>query len=317
MSKTKWTDQKIEFIQSLSFLSNEELAIEFNRKFNETISANAIRKALERYMLPVYDFNKTMPKILLFDIETFPIQAFVWSLWQDRINLDMVVRDWSVLSWAAKWYKSPPNEVFYEDVEKQANLFDDKKILKKLWKLLDEADYVIGHNSDAFDIKKVNSRFLELGMKPPSSYKRLDTLKLAKKHFKFSSNKLSELTSKLCKKYKKSSHSKFAGTKLWMECIARNPQAFKEMKDYNKLDVLSLEELFEKLLPWQDAFLFNKFNVEKPVCSCGNDKFKKSGIYYTNAHSYQKYQCTNCGAECRDKKHLPSDKKSRYTKVVR
>lgn len=249
--------------------------------------------------------GRKAPKILIFDIETLPLEVFTWSLWQDSIPLNMVKKDWSILGWCAKWYGE--DEVFYADVEGQKNLRDDKKILKKLHKLLDEADIVVGHNSDAFDIKKINARFILNGMQPPSSYKRLDTKKLAKKHFGFTSNKLAYLTDKLCKRYKKLSHGKFPGFIMWDECLKRNKEAYKELMEYNTYDVLSLEELFSIMLPWESAALFDVYgHANTNVCTCGHKEFKKAGFYRTSAAKYQKHKCKNCGAEYRDSENLIS-----------
>jgi hypothetical protein len=94
-------------------------------------------------------------KILLFDLETSPILARVWSLWQDGINIDDIVEDWTLLCFSAKW-------LFSEDViahvltEEELINRDDKRIVTELWKLMDEADIIIGQNSNSFDIKKLN-----------------------------------------------------------------------------------------------------------------------------------------------------------------
>lgn len=288
----------------------EQIASILNKEFKLHHTPNAYRKAYERYKLRVIEIETPKkPKILLLDIETLPIEAFVWSIWQDNVNLDMVIEDWSVLGWAAKWYGE--DKVFYDDVRNEKNLRNDKNILKGIWKLLDEADIVVGHNSDAFDIKKLNARFLKYGMKPPSSYKRMDTKKLAKKHFSFTSNKLSHLTDKFCKKFKKLKHSKFPGISMWLECLKRNLEAFDCIEEYNRYDVLSLEELFEVFLPWENATIFNLYHSDNSiVCSCGSTSFKKNGFYYTNSCKYQKYSCKNCGAEARDTKNLiPKTKK--------
>ena len=305
--KKIWTKSVIERLKNLySNHTYEEISKILNKEFKIHTNKNSVKKAFQRFNFPIMDFNpKNKPKILLFDIETLPLEAYIWSIWQDNVGLNMVKEDWSVLSWAAKWYGE--DEVFYEDVKDQKNLRDDSKILKKLWKLLDEADYVCGHNSNSFDVKKINARFIQKGMKPPSSYKRLDTKVMAKRHFNFTSNKLSYLTEKLCTKYKKLGHAKFQGFSLWEQCLKRNDKAFIEMKKYNIYDVLSLEELFTKLLPWQSASLFNSFNnSEVPTCTCGHTKFKKSGFYYTNGGKFQKFTCNNCGSEYRDSKNLRS-----------
>jgi hypothetical protein len=230
----------------------------------------------------------------------------------------MVKEDWSILGWCAKWYGD--DEIFYEDVKGQKNGRDDKKILQKMWQLLDEADIVVGHNSDRFDVKKLAARFIMHGMQPPSSFKRIDTMKLAKKHFSFTSNKLEYLTDKLCVRYKKLKHGNFPGFSMWEQCLRKNPKAFDEMKEYNIYDVLSLEELFGIFLPWESSILFQVYGPQdKPLCTCGSKSFKKSGFYYTNTGKFQKFRCTKCGAEYRDRENL-IDKETRKglkTKVVR
>jgi DNA polymerase elongation subunit (family B) len=252
------------------------------------------------------------PKILVFDIETAPLEALVWGIWDQRIPLNMIQEDWSVLAWAAKWLGESPSKTIYMDTSKQKNLRDDKKILETIWKMLDEADFVLGHNSDSFDIKKLNARFLMHGMKPPSSYKRFDTKKLAKKHFSLTSNKLEYITHHLCTKYKKLSHKKFPGTELWIEYLKRNKEAFEEMKKYNIYDVLSLEEAFLKILPWESANIFETYyDSEINICTCGSIDFKKKGHYHTPSGKFHKLICNSCGAETREKNNLLSkDKKA-------
>lgn len=149
----------------------------------------------------------TKPKLLFLDIETAPIEAHVWSLWDNNVSLNQITSDWSILSWAAKWQGS--SKVIYEDVRNQKNKRDDSKILKQIWQLMDDADIIVGQNSKRFDVKKLNARFIINGMKPPSSYRQIDTMVQAKKMFGFTSNKLEYMTDKLCKKYKKLKHKKF------------------------------------------------------------------------------------------------------------
>lgn len=75
------------------------------------------------------------------------------------------------------------------------------------------------------------------------------------------------------------------------------------MERYNKYDVLSLEELYEKLIPWDNTINFNVYSEENK-CSCGSVKFKRNGYYFTNSAKYQKYKCTSCGKEHRGKTNL-------------
>ena len=305
----KWSDEEVAVLLELyPHVTYEVLATELNEMFGTKHTANAVRKAYERYKLPVIGIQKRKdaPKMLFFDIETVPVTAYVWGLWNNNVGLNMIESDWHVLSWAAKWYGS--DEVIYEDQRNEKVFENDEKILKKIWKLLDEADIVIGQNSKKFDVKKLNARFIQHGMKPPSSFRQIDTLLIAKRHFGFTSNKLQYMTDKLCTKYKKSGHAKFPGFKMWSECMKGNLEAYKEMEDYNKLDVLSLEELYEKLIPWDDSINFSIY-FEEDLCSCGSTDFTKSGIYYTNASRFQKYKCTNCGAEYRDRQKIKGNQR--------
>ncbi len=234
-------------------------------------------------------------KALVLDIETSPIEAYVWGLWENNVSLNQIKEDWRVLSWSAKWLDS--KEVLYMDCRDDK---DDKRILKQIWKLLDEADVVITQNGVRFDSKKLNARFLHHKMQPPSSYRHIDTFKIAKKHFAFTSNKLEYMTDKFCVKYKKLSHKKFPGFELWKECLNGNKAAWNEMKKYNQHDVLSLEELYHVLRAWDNGGV--NVNQEECACSCGSKQFKKRGFFFTNVGKYQRYKCLKCGKETRDRK---------------
>ena len=232
--------------------------------------------------------------------------AHVWGLWDQNVALNQIHTDWHLLSWSAKWLGDPPSKIMYMDQRSAKNIEDDSKILKGIWDLLDEADVVITQNGKKFDQKKLNARFILTGMKPPSPFKHIDTFQIAKKHFAFTSNKLEYLSEKLCDKYKKLTHQrKFGGFQLWKECIAGNLEAWKEMEKYNKYDVLSLEELYEKLQPWDNSVNFSVYDEwSNPVCNCGNTKFHKRGYNYSLSGKFQRYQCTSCGKWHSSRKNL-------------
>lgn len=252
-------------------------------------------------LFPPIEVREAGPKILVYDIETSPIVAHVWRLWDNNVTLNQIVEDWTVLSWAAKWLGSPEDEVIYEDCRKKS----EKKILEGIWKLLDETDIVLTQNGKKFDQKKLNARFIQHGMQPPSSYRHIDTLQIAKRTFGFTSNKLAYMTDKLCTKYKKLTHAKFPGFDLWKQCLAGNPEAWEEMRVYNIHDILSLEELYYVLAPWDNSINFDVY-LGDGTCKCGNHEFKKSGFHFTNVSKFQKWKCTACGFEHRDTDNLLS-----------
>ena len=237
------------------------------------------------------------PRVLLIDIETAPLLANVWGLFDQTVGLNQVERDWHLLAVSAKWLGDPPTKVEYRDQRKAKNLEDDKKLARFAWQLLDEADVVIAHNGNKFDIKKLNARFLAHGFQPPSSFRKIDTFLLAKKHFGFTSNKLEYLSEKFCKEFKKSKHTKFPGFELWKEVMRGNKEAWAMMESYAVLDVLALEELYQRLAPW-DSFSFTIYQDEVK-CKCGSEDFKKWGWFYTANRKYQRFKCKSCGYEWR------------------
>ena len=199
----------------------------------------------------------------------------------------------------------------YQDQRKIKDINDDSKLLKGIWNLLNEADIVITQNGKKFDVKKLNARFILSGMQPTSSFRHIDTQEIAKRHFAFTSNKLAYMTDKLCVKYKKlTTHGKFVGHELWTECMKGNIDAFNEMEKYNKYDVLSLEELYKILIPWDNRIDFNVYsNSLDTVCKCGSTDFAKNGFAYTNTAQFQKFRCKGCGCGSRDTVNLLSKEK--------
>lgn len=220
--------------------------------------------------------------------------ANVWKIWDENIGLNQILQDWHLLSWAAKWLGD--KRVLYADQRNTKDITDDRKILKELWDLIDQADIVVTHNGRRFDQKKIQARFIQHGMQPPSSVKHIDTFVLAKKHFGFTSNKLEFLTDKLCKA-KKLAHKKFPGFELWKECVAGNPAAWREMELYNKHDVLALEELYLKIAPWDKSNFW--VYQDEAKCKCGSEQIIKNGWFYTESRKYQRYKCKDCGYETR------------------
>lgn len=243
--------------------------------------------------------NHFGPKVLVLDVETAPIVSHTWGIWEQNVGLNQIKSDWHILSWAAKWLGDPPSKIMYMDQRKAKNIEDDSLILKGIWDLIDECDIVLTQNGKQFDAKKLNARFILNGFKPPKPYKHIDTKEIAKRHFAFTSNKLEYMTDKLCKKYKKIKHAEFGGFELWKECLAGNIRAWREMEKYNKYDVLSLEELYTKLAPWDRTVDFNLYTESHDTkCNCGSSKLQKRGFQFSTSGKFQKFQCQDCGSWC-------------------
>lgn len=249
-------------------------------------------------------FKKSSPRILLIDIETSPIIAHLWSMWQDGIGLNQIQSDWHLLSFCAKWLGE--EKVIYLDQRNAKNIEDDTTLLHTLWDLLNGADFVIGQNLKRFDIKKINARFVMNGFTKPSSFKMIDTLEIAKRQFGFTSNKLEYMTDKLCTTYKKSKHQKFVGHELWSECLKGNLEAWEEMEEYNKLDVLALEELYNILSSWDNTLPNFDVFVDDVL---DMSEWEKDGFVYSNLGKYQRYRNKVTGQQRRSRVNLLTKEK--------
>lgn len=246
-------------------------------------------------------------RILHIDIETAPVRAAVWGLWQQNVGLNQIEKDWYILSFAAKWHGK--RGVIYMDKSDSWDTEDDYSLLEKLHELLNEADVIVAQNGVRFDRKKINARFIMNGFKPPSPYKVIDTLLVAKREFGFTSNKLEYMTDNLCTHIKKRKHQKFPGYSLWAECLKGNEAAWKEMRLYNIDDVRSMEELYGVLLPWITAHPNHGLYVDSAsiVCDkCGSSHVTKNGKYKTQVGIYQQYICNDCGGWSRGRTLLNS-----------
>lgn len=241
-------------------------------------------------------------------------KAYQWSLWQKYTSLNQVIADGYVLNWSAKWLGS---DYIYSDslhYHKQwpKKPEDDSIIVASMREMLDEADVVVGHNVDKFDLNTLNGRMLKHGIQQPSKYHIIDTLKLARRKFRLLSNKLDYLANFLGV----GSKIDTGGFELWRDIDEKKcRKAFDRMVTYCENDVFILEEVYNKLRPWDDKAVPHILGgaLDKPRCnSCGSDKLHKKGLYHTKTGIYQKYMCTKCGHNMRSRFMEPMDKDQKH-----
>ena len=277
-----------------------------------------IAKDKSNFMPKTYDTTNSKPepvntsaKVLILDIETAPIRAYVWGIWQQNVGTHQIQSDWFCLTWAAKWLfedkvysgKLKPKEVLEQD---------DKRIIWGIWHLVNEADIVIAHNGAKFDMPKLNSRFIINGLNPPLPYQIIDTLVHIRRQFGFTSNKLDYVNKLLNLERKKDTNFE-----LWEKCMLGDNKALKEMEDYNIQDVRILEETYLQIRPWikphPNMGLFILDEKEHRCPNCGSDKLSEQGkCYNTSANVYELMRCDNCGAASRKRLGSATIKQKRH-----
>ena len=234
-------------------------------------------------------------KITLLDIETFPNLVYTWGLFKQNVGINQIVRDWSMASMA--WKYLGERRVSYADCRTNPN--DDSELMAQIWEVLNDADIIVGQNSNHFDLRKINARLIELGYPPPSPYRTIDTKVAAQKVAMFTSNKLEWLAKHLSEQ-EKDDHGKYPGFVLWSECFAGNPDAWEEMRKYNMQDVRTLEDVYLKLRPWMTDhpnIVTGQDGVECP--KCGSENLERRGYARTNFGLYPRFHCKDCGGWAR------------------
>lgn len=228
----------------------------------------------------------SQPKILFLDIELAPSLATVWGLRNAFLQPHNLVNDSYVLSWAAKWLGS--DEAEYSSLR----LAKHDEMILGVHELLEEADAVVTYNGDNFDLKILNQEFLLLGLAPPRPYDSIDLLKTMRKRFRGTSNKLNYWLKKL-KIGQKVEHR---GHQLWLDCMNGDKKAFKEMEEYNIGDVVELEHLYNRILPWITNNVNRSAYEEDLVCPhCQSKHYHWEGYRVTKTRKYRRAQCNKCG----------------------
>ena len=151
---------------------------------------------------------------------------------------------------------------------------------------------MIGHNGERFDVRKLRWRFISQDMQPPSPFRIIDTLKIARREFFAPSYKQDFLT-----KYFKLQNKLSTDFQLWVDCEAGIPERLEEMVDYNRHDVIGLEQMYLKLRPYIRNHPNLGVIMDEDVCpNCGeNDLTETNNEYFTSANRFPIYRCNNCG----------------------
>jgi len=233
----------------------------------------------------------TVPKILFTDIETLPNQSFTWGKYDQ--NVIRFIQQSCIATFVCKWAgkKEIITGALPDYPGYKPGSYDDKALVKGLWKLFDEADVVIAHNGDQFDVKVVVGRFLIHNMFPPSPFKTVDTKKLAKEVARYNSNSLDDLCGQFF-----GTHKLKTDFDLWEGCINGDTACWNKMVKYNKVDVLLLEKLYYRLAPYAKTHPNLTFWTRGTCPKCGGHNVQYRGVARCITRQYQRFQCNDCGS---------------------
>jgi hypothetical protein len=219
----------------------------------------------ERLLLRIRT-NQSYIKRLFFDIETSPNIVYSWRIGYNlTLTPDNIIDERKIICISYKWEDS--DKIYSLKWDKNQC---DKQMLIDFIEQANQADELIAHNGDRFDIKWIRTRciFHRIPMFP--QYKTLDTLKKAKNGFNFNSNKLDYIAQFLGVGAK----VKHSGFDMWKKVMKNDPEAMDEMVNYCEGDIIVLEDVYFTM---QNYIKTNTHN----------------GVINNNL----KYSCPNCGSE--------------------
>lgn len=212
-----------------------------NKGFSTTVynCKQALREVREETKNLKLKLSTGKARVLFYDIETSPNIGWFWRAgYKLNISPENIIKERAVICLSYKW----------EDEDQVYNLrWDDnqcdKFLIEQFVEVLNEADLIVAHNGDRFDIKWLKTRALYHRIPMLPKYPQFDTLKVAKSKLLLNSNKLDYIAKFLGFEGKNSTN-----IDLWLDIIFKKcDKAMNEMLEYCDEDVRQLEKVYHEL----------------------------------------------------------------------
>ena len=233
---------------------------------------------------------KTKRRRLFFDIETSPNIGTFWQAgFKKTISPEDIIKERAVICICYKWEEE--KEVYSLNWDSKQC---DKKLLFDFIKIANQADEMVGHNGDKFDLAWVRTRCLFHRIEMFPTYKTIDTLKISRSKFKFNSNKLNYISDYLG--FGKKIKTEFG---LWKDILLKNNRAsIIKMVKYCKRDVILLEKVHKALSGHTEPQVHYGviFGYDRGTCpECGSDDLVKvKGITTKSGLKKLQMKCNTC-----------------------
>ena len=236
------------------------------------------------------------PKVLYIDIETslnVCVSFYIGS--KVSLSAEQIIKERAIICISYMWDTwSKPKTVYWDKDQ------SDKELLIKLSKVISEADILVHHNGDKYDIPFINGRLLYHKLPPLGPIPSVDTLKYSRGSFYLNSHRLDYL-GKYCKLGGKSDTG---GLKRWIDItVHNNRKEMKLMGMYCERDVILLRDFYKRVSPYANSrhhIGIMAGGVREDCPQCGQDSPIKWGTYTSSIGIYQKYRCKGCGHVWKD-----------------
>ena len=215
----------------------KKLASEFG------VTTRTIRNWAKKLGVGVMTSNITNPsKVMIYDIETSRIRAWVWWSGKQWISPDQLIDEPTIITVSWKWLGE--EEVYYLTWDENHS---DEQLMKDFLKEYNKADLIIGYNNDRFDNRWINARAMKYELDVNTHVRSLDIMKEEKRLFRVPSYSMKYMT-----KYSNVVHKQgHEGIHMWNMIQTGTPSEQEEylnkMVDYNVGDIASTEELYVRM----------------------------------------------------------------------
>lgn len=239
-------------------------------------------------------------RLVFVDVEAAPMRARTFGYYET--NVLKVEMDQYLFCAAWQWAGRSTIDAVSQDLKRGA-VDDDRPVVEALWEVFDQAQIVVAHNADRFDVPLMNARFAVHDLPAPSPFKSIDTLKVARRHLKLPSNALGEIA----RYYGLGAKESVQYGALWERCEANDPKAWAKMVKYCRQDVRLLPEVYWRLT----TYMSNPPNMatlsaDPTVCPrCGANESlltKTAEPFRTNTIEYDMWRCGHCGGHSRSRR---------------
>lgn len=208
----------------------DEIALKLGLQLNKNRRYRLDKEQLKQ----LFDMDIQPIKRLFFDIETSPYKGYFWNAYPKFIPHDMVEEHMKVICISYKWENEDKiNRLVWDNG-------CDKQMIKDFIKIMNEADEIIAHNGDRYDVRVLRTRAITHRIPMFPKYRTLDTLKKLRSGFKFFSNRLDAIAKDLGVGAK----VKHDGWSMWERTMKGDKQALKDMGNYCDGDIVVLEDVY-------------------------------------------------------------------------
>lgn len=237
------------------------------------------------------------PVVRFFDLETMPNLVRTWRKWEQ----DVIWYERHGYIWSISWSDLNSKKVYHKNITDfplyKKDKYSDEALVKFIWELVNEADVLVCHNGNAFDIKAITGRFVHYKLTPPRPYKTVDTKLLYRRYLNEDSNSLKDIAEKHGLPLKRET----GGYELWKGCENGNKKDIEKMKWYNDGDVVTLKAAYDFILPYVTnhpnmAVLSGDFHG---CPNCASSNCQKRGFSVSKGAKSiikkQRWSCMSCG----------------------